>query len=263
MKVKLLVDSHYPTVSPDDPLTKARALMRDIGLRMLPIVDEDDSLYGIIRRESVLLLTSTRSTATVRDAADRPRLVFRPEDDMFESVRAMVELDEWYSPVVDERNGKYAGVVSLTSFLGYMLRRGKLRTHMKVEEIMTTSPLEYVLPDDPISRVWRKMVELQISGFPVVRSAKTLELIGMITQHDLLRRGYTRIELESPGGPRKGPRVKDAMTTPALSVSPDDEVVDVVKILLEREVGRVPVTDERGSLVGIVDRSDAVKVFLR
>ncbi len=262
MKVKLLIDSHYPTVSPDDPLTKARALMRDIGLRMLPIVEED-SLYGIIKRESVLLLTSTRSTATVRDAADRPRLIFRPDDDMFKSVRAMVEFDEWYSPVVDERSGKYVGVVSLTSFLGFMLRKGRLRTGMKVEEIMTTSPLEYVLPDEPISRVWRRMVELQISGFPVVRSAKTLELIGMITQHDLLRRGYTRIELESPGGPRRGPRVKDAMTTPAVSVSPDDEVVRVVEILLDKEVGRVPVTDENGSLVGIVDRSDAVKAFLR
>lgn len=262
MKVKLLTDSHYPTVSPDDPLTKARALMRDIGLRMLPIVEEG-SLYGIIKRESVLLLTSTRSTATVRDAADRPQLVFHPDDDMFRSVRAMVEFDEWYSPVVDERNGKYVGVVSLTSFLGFMLRRGRLRADMKVEEIMTASPLEYVLPDEPISRVWKRMVELQISGFPVVRSAKTLELIGMIAQHDLLRRGYTRIELESPGGPRRGPRVKDAMTTPAVSVSPGDGVTKVVKILLDKDIGRVPVTDEKGSLVGIVDRSDAVKAFLR
>ncbi len=261
MKVRLLIDSHYPTVSPDDPLTKARALMRDIGLRMLPIVEEG-SLYGIIRRENVLLLTSTRSTAAVRDAADRPRLVFRPDDDMFKSVKAMVELDEWYSPVVDERNGKYMGVVSLTSFLRFMLRKGNLGAHMKVGELMTTSPLEYVLPDEPISRVWRKMVNLQISGFPVVRNPKTLEVIGMITQHDLLKRGYTRIELESPSGPRRGPRVKDAMTTPAVSVSPNDDIVKVIRILLDRDIGRVPVTDERGFLIGIVDRSDAVKAFL-
>ena len=261
MKVRLLIDSHYPTVSPDDPLTKARALMRDIGLRMLPIVEEG-SLYGIIRRENVLLLTSTRSTAAVRDAADRPRLVFRPDDDMFKSVKAMVEFDEWYSPVVDERNGKYMGVVSLTSFLRFMLRKGNLGAHMEVGELMTTSPLEYVLPDEPISRVWRKMVDLQISGFPVVRNLKTLEVIGMITQHDLLKRGYTRIELESPSGPRRGPRVKDAMTTPAVSVSPNDDVVKVIRILLDRDIGRVPVTDERGFLIGIVDRSDAVKAFL-
>ncbi len=261
MKVRLLIDSHYPTVSPDDPLTKARALMRDIGLRMLPIVEEG-SLYGIIRRENVLLLTSTRSTAAVRDAADRPRLVFRPDDDMFKSVKAMVELDEWYSPVVDERNGKYMGVVSLTSFLRFMLRKGNLGAHMEVGELMTTSPLEYVLPDEPISRVWRKMVDLQISGFPVVRNPKTLEVIGMITQHDLLKRGYTRIELESPSGPRRGPRVKDAMTTPAVSVSPNDDIVKVIRILLDRDIGRVPVTDERGFLIGIVDRSDAVKAFL-
>ncbi len=261
MKVKLLIDSHYPTVSPDDPLTKARALMRDIGLRMMPIV-EGNSLYGIIKRESVLMLTSTRSVATVRDAADRPQLVFRPNDDMVKSVKAMVEFDEWYSPVVDERNGKYMGVVSLTSFLRFMLKKGKLRTGLRVEEIMTSSPLEYVLPDDPIPKVWRKMIDLQISGFPVVRSEKTLELIGMITQHDLLKRGYTRIELESPSGPRKGPRVRDAMTTPAVSVLPSDEVVRVVEILLDKEIGRVPVTDSRGSLIGIVDRSDAVKAFL-
>lgn len=261
MKVKPLIDSHYPTVSPDDPLTKARALMRDIGLRMLPIV-EDDSLYGIIKRESVLLLTSTRSTATVRDAADRPQLVFRPEDEMIKSIKAMVEFDEWYSPVVDERNGKYLGVISLTSFLRFMLKRGRPKTNLSVEDVMTSTPLEYVLPDDPIPRVWRKMVDLQISGFPVVRNEKTLELIGIITQHDLLKRGYTRIELESPSGPRKGPRVKDAMTTPAVTVHPNDDVVKVVKILLDKEIGRVPVTDSKGRLVGIVDRSDAVKVFL-
>jgi CBS domain-containing protein len=262
LKVKLLVDSHYPTVSPDDPLTKARAIMRDIGLRMLPIVEEG-TLYGIIKRENVLLLTSTRSTAAVRDAADRPRLIFRPDDDILRSIKAMIELDEWYSPVVDERNGKYMGIVSLTSFLRFMLRKGMLSADMKVEEIMTSSSIEYVLPDEPIYKVWRKMVELQISGFPVVRSAKTLELIGMITQHDLLRRGYTRIELESPSGPRKGPRVREAMVTPAISVSPEDSVEEVIKILLEKDIGRVPVTNKKGSLVGIVDRSDAVRAFLR
>jgi hypothetical protein len=37
------MDSKHPVTHGTDPATKARALERDYGLRILPVVDENDS----------------------------------------------------------------------------------------------------------------------------------------------------------------------------------------------------------------------------
>ncbi|RLG80913.1 MAG: hypothetical protein DRO09_02550 [Thermoprotei archaeon] len=106
------------------------------------------------------------------------------------------------------------------------------------------------------------MVEHRFSGFPVVRSRKDLTVVGIITQYDLLKKGYTRIELEAEGGPRRGARVKEAMTTPAITLKPYDKVSKASLIMIKKDIGRIPIVDDKGWLVGIIDRSDICKAYL-
>ena len=53
-------------------------------------------------------------------------------------------------------------------------------------------------------------------------------------------------------------RVKDIMTRDVISVSPDTEIVNAAKILLEKRVNGLPVIDTFGRLVGIICQSDLV-----
>jgi CBS domain-containing protein len=53
-------------------------------------------------------------------------------------------------------------------------------------------------------------------------------------------------------------KVKDIMTTEVISVSPETEITNAAKILLENRINGLPVIDAFGRLVGIICQSDLV-----
>jgi len=53
-------------------------------------------------------------------------------------------------------------------------------------------------------------------------------------------------------------KVKDIMTRDVVTVSPETEILQAVKILLENHINGVPVVDADGNLVGILCQSDLV-----
>jgi CBS domain-containing protein len=53
---------------------------------------------------------------------------------------------------------------------------------------------------------------------------------------------------------------QDIMTTPALTISPEADVTEAVKILLEKDINGLPVMDDSGRLVGIICRSDLIRM---
>src|SRR5438034_1218009 len=55
----------------------------------------------------------------------------------------------------------------------------------------------------------------------------------------------------------------DLMTSPAVTISPDDTVEHAAKLMYDRKVKRLPVLDRGGRLVGIISRTDILAVFDR
>jgi len=53
-------------------------------------------------------------------------------------------------------------------------------------------------------------------------------------------------------------KVKDIMTKELITVSPETEIVQATKLLLENRINGVPVTNETGKLVGILCQSDLI-----
>ena len=53
-------------------------------------------------------------------------------------------------------------------------------------------------------------------------------------------------------------KAKDIMTKEIISVSPDTEIANAAKILLEKRINGLPVIDASGRLVGILCQSDLV-----
>ena len=53
-------------------------------------------------------------------------------------------------------------------------------------------------------------------------------------------------------------KAKDIMTREVITVSPDTEIVNAAKILLEKRINGLPVVDTFGRLVGILCQSDLV-----
>jgi CBS domain-containing protein len=53
-------------------------------------------------------------------------------------------------------------------------------------------------------------------------------------------------------------KAKDIMTKKLITISPETEILQATKLLLENNINGVPVTDETGKLVGILCQSDLV-----
>lgn len=53
-------------------------------------------------------------------------------------------------------------------------------------------------------------------------------------------------------------RVKDIMTRKLITVSPETEITQAARLLLENRINGVPVVDETGRLVGILCQSDLI-----
>ncbi|MDQ0322037.1 CBS domain-containing protein [Pararhizobium capsulatum DSM 1112] len=54
-------------------------------------------------------------------------------------------------------------------------------------------------------------------------------------------------------------RVKDAMTTNVIRISPDNSVRQAAKVMLENHISGMPVVDDEGHLLGIISEGDLIR----
>jgi CBS domain-containing protein len=254
LKVEDVMSINPLTVDLGEFVTRARELMRENHIHCLPVVDRG-KYQGMITVQDIISVTSTKSDVTVDGYLRRDVPAAEPSTGLAEAARAIIGTDEGRMPVVIG-DGRLAGVLSITDVFEGIQELGL--PDMPVRDVMTRKVV-VCEPGDPISRVWRNMIEFNIFGFPVVRMGQ--EVIGMITRQDVLKRGYVRFERENEF--IKTPStVQAVMSTPAITVDEDDSVGEAAKIFRGRQIGRLPVL-KGGRLSGIVDRYDVLKVCRR
>ncbi len=123
---------------------------------------------------------------------------------------------------------------------------------MTVEDIMTANPA-VVTPTDSLSTVARLMRDQDVGIIPVVTDLSTLKLEGLITDRDIVVRRLAE-DLFEDG------TAEDVMTSADLAVAyPDDEVHDLLTLMKDRQVRRVPIVSGRDRLVGIVAQADVAR----
>lgn len=120
----------------------------------------------------------------------------------------------------------------------------------------------------PLRQVAETMADHGISGVPVIEGDK---VAGMISEKDFLTRmgdqetrNFMAVIAQCLKGkgcvalPIRGQNAEDIMTSPAITVRADTSIVEVANILMQKNINRVPVVDEKGKLLGIVSRTDIV-----
>ncbi len=236
--------------------TKARALFRSYRYRSMPVVDEENKVVGVITRGDIIEVTSTKSNVLVSGLMSTPRVILTPEEDLRSAARKMIDASVESAVVVRSSiDNTLVGMISLHDILPYFKEAGKNKL---AKEIMTKEVVSCT-PDDGIPKVLDKMEKMKFTGLPVVKDGK---LVGIITRKDIIDAGFARISREGKKGKVKNPpKVKRLMKTPVISVSPNTTVAEVIRIILEHNIGRVPVVENK-RLVGIITRKDIIKSFL-
>jgi CBS domain-containing protein len=146
---------------------------------------------------------------------------------------------------------------------------------MKASDVMT-SPVKTVGPRDTIRSAIETMLGSHMSGLPVVEGKGKGKLVGILSEGDLLRRAELGTEkrrskwMEFLLGPGRGASdyvqthgryVEELMTPDPYAVAPDTPLEEVVDLMEQRKIKRVPIV-RGGVLVGIVTRADLLASLL-
>ncbi|MDR5638046.1 CBS domain-containing protein [Thermosynechococcus sp. PP42] len=113
---------------------------------------------------------------------------------------------------------------------------------------LMSSPVRTVRPETPIADAHRVLLRYGHSGLSVVSAAG--ELQGIISRRDLdvaLHHGFAHAP------------VKGYMKAPVRTVSPTTPLPEIQALMVQYDIGRLPVVNKQGDLVGIVTRTDVLR----
>ncbi len=136
-----------------------------------------------------------------------------------------------------------------------------------VRDVMTRNVI-HVRENADISEVANLLSENRISGLPVVDRDE--HVIGVITEADVLSmagmkkehvfRDILRHILGEPlPAHTESKRLRDVMSSPAITTGPESDIREVAMIIDEKRIKRLPVVDEQGRLIGLISRADIVR----
>jgi CBS domain-containing protein len=259
------------TVSVDTHATKVRSIFREEGFRTIPVVSQN-RLEGIITRGDMLNISSTKSNIDARGIMENPRVIATPDMKLTALALEIMKAGTVYAPVVESRDDMHlVGIVTVADILRKLLYEGAIPKKETLEYIITSGVVT-CNHDDLISHVWKRMDETGFSGLPVMKKNK---IIGIITRMDIIKSGHVRMTFESESHETRGAvMVEKIMKTPPVVAIPSTFIREAAEILLEYDIGRLPVVKnpvyvkkeprraKEADLIGIVSREDILWSYL-
>lgn len=145
----------------------------------------------------------------------------------------------------------------------------RIARRVSVRDVMTRNAIK-IRDDADFSEVTNLLSENRISGLPVVDGEN--RVVGVITEADVLsmagmQKGHAFKDVirhilgEPLPGPRESKRLRDVMSSPAITTGPDADIREVALILDEKRIKRLPVVDDEGKLIGVISRADIVRAI--
>lgn len=119
-------------------------------------------------------------------------------------------------------------------------------TGVRIRELMTRNVV-VIGPERNVSEAVKKMVEGNVECLPIVQFG---ELQGLITFRDIIEKVvYVKRAPEKT-------KVRDVMAKKMVTCRPDSTIIEVVKLMKNKMLRRVPVVNKEGRLVGIITDFD-------
>ena len=123
---------------------------------------------------------------------------------------------------------------------------------LKAEQFMQDNVFAY-RPHNTGMTLAQVMTEQGFGSVPIVD--KDHKLIGIVSEFDLLKALMEDKELEKVSA-------GDLMTWDPVSVAPDTPAMEIIRLLEEKHLIRMPVVDTDGKLIGVVARRDILQGYV-
>jgi CBS domain-containing protein len=273
MKIKELMKRSPTTVQVDDDLTTARDLMVWMGIRHLPVLD-GGKLIGILSESDVAAFQARTGTSPrtmsghpVEEAMHTPVETSTPEELVDEAAQRMAARRINCLPVVE--GGDLVGIVTASDILANQVRMAPANEAQPVgppvgpivAEAMTCDPA-VVHAGDHLLDAASRMQAMSIRHLPVIDGDG--KVIGMLSDSDV------RTAVGNPrrvvGGAMAEVQlelllVRDVMSSPALTVRPDERCADVARYFAGTNVGAMPVVDADNRILGVCSYIDILRAL--
>lgn len=223
-----------------------------------------------------------------REVMTSPAVTVRPEMDVRHVAELMVRRRLKRLPVVDEA-GRLVGIVSRVDLLRTVagVPEGPPAPERYPPHVPGTAPVRAVISpevpvvaaDAPLWEVVNVVASTRLNRAVVVDERR--HVLGVITDAELIERLTPRArpgvlsalmhripfvpgsrEAEETLRHTTGTRARDLMTRDIVVAREDEPVREVLGRMLRQGKKIVPVVDERGALVGMVDRADLLRVLV-
>ena len=143
-------------------------------------------------------------------------------------------------------------IIAFFIYIGASQEATVLRYNILLQDITVadamSSPVATVEPTLPLSRLVEMMYETKHLGFPVVDRGALVGIVALADIHKITPQD------------REAMQVRDVMTRNPTTLPPSAPLLDALKIITGKDIGRIPVVLD-GALVGIVTRTDVLRVM--
>jgi len=134
---------------------------------------------------------------------------------------------------------------------------------MLVRDVMTRDVVT-ASPSTPLAEVADTLVRRRLRAIPVIDEVG--RVLGIVTDRQVMTHFLPALEDPGETAPRR-PRViregtvRDVMERTVMCVNEDESLADVVRLMLDKEIERLPVVGD-GVLVGFLTRGDIIRRLL-
>ena len=118
---------------------------------------------------------------------------------------------------------------------------------MKCSDVMTKNP-KACAATDTVQQAAQLMKSEDVGPIPIVSDNGKLE--GIITDRDIV------LKVVAEGRDAKTTKLAEVMTTDLISCTVDGDIEEMLELMEDNQIRRIPVVDATGRLVGIVSQAD-------
>ena len=131
---------------------------------------------------------------------------------------------------------------------------------MVAKQVMT-SPAVSIDLKASMAEAWKLFHHRRFRHVPVVTNDQ--RIVGILSDRDLWREAagiHTHPSAESIS--LSDMMVQDIMVDPVLTAHPETEIRTIARVMFEERIGGMPIVTEDGMLVGIITRSDILRIVM-
>lgn len=253
MKIKDVM-SRPVIIDKSGRVSDALDLMDKHHVRRL-IVRHAGQVMGIISLRSICESLGSRrkynhppSLFHAADALSNSFALLGPDEGLDKAIDALKEVE---SVVVADSN--ILGSVSTSDVLRHVTPSGTVAAYMKTP---LTAP-----PDARVSFLRKLMMDRGVSRVPIMDGST---LVGIVSETDVATalRGVKRRSTQNHQDNNVERMIAmDIMRVGVITTRPEADIKEAVRIMLDNDVGVLPVLDDRKHLVGILTRRDIVRAI--